>query len=101
MDVVDVDGGLRIAMTTESSSSDSRSRRISGLKISSLGSIFRWKRVLARFAEEFEWGSTSETLFSSRWRSLRLSFPSFLNEEYSDGVKVGETLIWQSMCQIG
>ena len=40
MDVVDVDSGLRIAMTTDSSSSDSRSGRISDLKLSSFGSIF-------------------------------------------------------------
>ena len=40
MDVVDVDGGLRIAITTESSSSDKRSGRISDLEISVVGSIF-------------------------------------------------------------
>ena len=57
--------------------------------------------VLARFAKEVEWGLPSETMSSSRWRSLMLSFPSFLNEEYSDGVKVDETLIRQSMFQSG
>ena len=59
------------------------------------------RMVLARFAEDVEWGFPSETMSSSRWLALRLSFPLFLNEEYSDGVKVGETLIRQSMFQNG
>ena len=53
MDVVDVDGGLRIAMTTESSSSDSRSGRVSDLKLSSVGSIFTFDNVPGTICEGF------------------------------------------------
>ena len=53
MDVVDVDGGLRIAMTTESSSSDSWSGRVSDLKFSSVGSIFTVDNVPGTICEGF------------------------------------------------
>ena len=82
-------------------------RRIRGaggfrdLKLHLLAPSLPLKMVLARFAKEVEWGLPSVTMSSSRWRSLMLSFPSILNEEYSDGVKVGGTLIRQSMFQIG